>query len=207
LLIEDLVGEGSIGLLEALKKFDLSRNMRFITYAAHWIRARMGEFVRIKKDGFTGGMGTGKVRYQAFYGFNAKREKLEMQGVPSEKIMGILAKEFGTTEERLTASVQRHAVYSMPYEDAGIPMFDKHPNAEELLGDFEHAVVVKSKVTKSLRKLDARQRKVVHDRIMNDETVTLDTLGSIFQVSRERVRQIEVKALDKLRNLLAEHAA
>ena len=213
--VEDLVGEGNIGLLEALKKFDLTRKLRFISYASHWVRARIGEYVRVKKDGFLGGMGTGKVRYQAFYKFESRRAKLESEGVPRDEIMATLATEFGTTEERLATSVQRHAVSVVSLEDVRregeIPLSEKlcgnDANAEEQLVAFESSTKLKAQVSKSLRKLDVREREIVRTRIMSEEKATLDALGSVFQVSRERARQLEARALDKLRGLLAEHAA
>jgi RNA polymerase sigma-32 factor len=207
--LSDLVEEGNIGLLEAVKRFDPSRNLRFMTYAAYWVRAYI--LAHVLKQWSIVGVGTGPLQSKMFFRLHRERAKLTSQlgGGDASSITGQLATKFGTTEERIEAMTSRlssrdTSLDATIYADGEVTMLDTlrddAANQEEATADAERDQRVRSVVAGVWDKLDARERMIVNERLLVDgEEATLADLGKRLGLSRERVRQLEERLKRKLR--------
>ncbi len=209
--IAELVAEGSVGLVVAARKFDPDRGTRFVTYAAHWIRAFMLEHV-IKGTSMVGN-GSGPMRSKLFFRLRREKALLVGQGFDSTEVAERLAVSFGTTvdklrvmEERLDA---RDVSLDAPMHDDGTGSLvdnlpSQGPTQEDAFEAAEHAQNLSSRVRDAVRDLDPRERFIVESRLMADGPVELSLaeIGRQLGVSRERARQIEARAKQKIKKLL-----
>jgi RNA polymerase sigma-32 factor len=195
--LEDIVQQGNLGLLRAAKKFDPDMGCRLATYAAYWIRAEIREYVvrayRIVR------LGTTKAERRALRAYRTTKESdpdrlAAVSGLSRERVEQLLpllaareaSLDAGTSD--LPAAVERTASNdATPEEDAGA----KQSRAR-----------AKTAVASALEGLSERERLIVRERMMSDEPTTLKALGDILGVSKERVRQLEERAMGKLRNEL-----
>ncbi len=195
--LEDLVQQGNLGLLKAASKFDPDKNCRLITYAAYWIRAEIRDFVvrsyRIVR------LGTTRTERRAMRAFRRKAvdspEALaEESGMPlsrARQLWPLLTR--GDLSIDATTSDAPGAIERMSY---------KQPTPEESVARSEAVHRVRDALDSALRSLSAREQRIVEARILADEPRTLESLGREMGVSKERVRQLEVRAREKLRNRL-----
>jgi RNA polymerase sigma-32 factor len=209
--ISDLVAEGNIGLLEAVKRFDPSRNLRFMTYAAYWVRAYI--LAHVLKQFSMVGVGTGPLQSKLFFRLARERARLTTQfGEGSAEINDSLAEKFGTSaarvEEMAMRLERRDSSLDAPlYGDSEATMLDGlHDDAlsqEERTATAQRDESVRRLVATVKRDLDERERAILDLRLLSDgDEVTLADIGKQFGLSRERVRQLEARLKSKLKRAL-----
>ena len=212
--VGDLIQEGNAGLLEAAKRFDPDRGVRFSTYASWWILAAMQEYV--VRNSSVVRLGTTPAQKSLF--FNLRRLRAQLGGAASNRMTddqrASIARELGVP----IAAVERmEAHFSAPDQSLNAPVGDGDvhemidfladdgatPDAEaEDLIDGETRM---RWVSEAMEHLTEREREVISRRFLEDEKITLAEIGADFGVTKERVRQIEDKALSKLRAHLRDH--
>jgi len=203
----DLIQEGNIGMMVALKRFNPYRGYRFISYAIWWIRAYIQNFI-IRSWSLVK-VGTTQIQKKLFYKMG-KIKGLADEEHKEEKLLE-LAQKLNVQCSDIEAMQERFAGRDLSLDakiefDQDVSFLellpDLVPDQEEILGDREEDEALTEKVEKVLGKLNERERFIVRHRIMTDEPMTLQELGDKFQISRERVRQIEGEALKKLKREL-----
>ena len=192
--LEDLIQQGNLGLLKAAKKFDLSKECRLATYAAYWIRAEIREYVvrgfRVVR------LGTTKSERRAL---RAYRTTGETDPVKLAAVSG-LSVERTTMLLPLLAAREASLDASTPEMAPAIErLASLDPSPEESSDQRETQARAKEAVGRALATLSERERLIVRARMMAEDPTTLEKLGARLGVSKERVRQIEVKARGKLR--------
>jgi RNA polymerase sigma-32 factor len=196
--LEDIVQQGNLGLLRAAKKFDPDRECRLATYAAYWIRAEIREYVvrgyRVVRLGSTKG----------------ERRALRAYRTTFERDPEALAKVSGLSKERvemlLPILAARETSLDASTQDSGPAverMMASGPSPEEEAEASERQRRAEAAVAFALRELSERELLIVRERMMSDDPVTLQELGNVLGVSKERVRQLEERARGKLRLRLA----
>lgn len=212
LRLADLVSEGNLGLMMALRKFDPERGVRFVTYAAYWSRAYILNYV-IKSWSMVGG-GSGPLRSKMF--FKLRRERAMVANLLGEgdeqKSMELLAERIGQSVEKtkeltrrleardVSLDVQQHEEGRMTLLDA---LQDGGANQEERYFEEERRDALKDALAEAVANLDERERFIVEQRLMADEETSLAEIGRQLGVSRERARQLEARAKAKLKKQLS----
>jgi len=213
--LSDLVAEGNVGLMQAAEKFDPSRGFRFATYAMWWIRASIQEYILHSWSLVK--MGTTAAQKKLF--FNLRRlkgqmDELEQGDLPPETVTKI-ATELDVSEAEVVEMNRRLAgadnslnamMGSTPDSDSEwLDMLpDESPSQETLLGERRELQQRRALLDIALKKLNPRERDIIFERRLKDEPSTLEELSHRYAVSRERIRQIEVRALEKLQRAMRE---
>jgi RNA polymerase sigma-32 factor len=211
LRLADLVAEGNVGVVTALRKFDPDKGTRFVTYAAYWIRAYILNYV-IRSWSLVGS-GSGPLRSKLF--FQLRRERARIANLVSEKdeAMEQLAQQLGTTVEKLAPMMQRLesrdvSLDQQVFADSEQTRMDllesKETPQDEIVEQHENERRLGWRVRTALSTLDARERFIVEQRMLADEELSLAEIGRRLGVSRERARQLEARAKKKLRKSLAD---
>lgn len=211
LRLADLVSEGNLGLMMAMRKFDPERGVRFVTYAAYWSRAYILNYV-IKSWSMVGG-GSGPLRSKMF--FKLRRERAMVSNLLGEgdeqKSMELLAERIGQSVEKtkeltrrleardVSLDVQQHEEGRMTLLDG---LQDAAPSQEERFFEEEKRDAVRTALASAVANLDERERFIVEQRLMADEETSLAEIGRQLGVSRERARQLEARAKAKLKKQL-----
>jgi RNA polymerase sigma-32 factor len=208
--VGDLIQEGNVGLMKAVKRFDPSLNVRLVSFAVHWIRAEIHEYVlrnwRLVK------IATTKAQRKLF--FNLRRLKKNLTWLTAEETRAV-ARDLGVAESEVTEMEKRLAARDLSFDPtpesddeesyspaAYLPAPDSDPAVS--VEDAESADDSSTRLKSALGRLDARSRDIVERRWMSDENkATLHELADKYGVSAERIRQIEASALGKLRGLMA----
>jgi len=208
----DLIQEGNIGLMKAVKRFDPSRGVRLVSFAMHWIKAEIHEY--ILKNWRLVKLATTKAQRKLF--FNLRSLKADYEGVDTlsgqqaEEVaqrLGVKREEVVEMETRLSG--RDLALDGSPddSEDSFAPIDYLADNRYEPTRMLEHKAQARLQdegLHEALSALDPRSRRIVEARwLADDEAATLHELAAEFGVSAERIRQIEAKALQKMRGLLA----
>jgi RNA polymerase sigma-32 factor len=210
--LQDLIQEGNIGLLQALKKFDPSRGVKFSYYASYWIKAYILKFImdnwRLVK------VGTTQAQRKLFFNLKKVKDQLEKEGVdPSPEL---LAERLGVTEGDVKemdhrmdvgkeVSLDSPSVLSGDIEDSQVSILSSgDERADNILATQEVRTLVAEKLKTYRKTMEKRELAILDRRLMSDEPVTLQEIGEEFGVSRERVRQIEERLKKKLFNYLLE---
>jgi RNA polymerase sigma-32 factor len=201
----DIIQEGNIGLMMAVKKFNPYRGYRFISYAIWWIRAYIQNFI-IKTWSLVK-IGTTQAQKKLFYKIGKVRKELEADR-ENEKRYEILAKDLDVAKEDIIEMEQRMSARDLSLDN---PFDDDHemthlnllqegsPNQEEVLAEEQEKKIRGDVVLDALKRLNDKEKYVIQNRVMADSPLTLQEIGDHLKLSRERVRQIESEALKKLK--------
>ena len=203
----DLIQEGNVGLVQAAKKFDPYREVKFSYYAAYWIRAYILKFImdnwRMVK------IGTTQAQRKLFFSLNKERKLLESQGFkPSTKL---LAQRLNVKETEVIEMSQRMDNWDMSLEspvreDSNDEQKDfiPHggPSVEEVVAGREIKERMYDLLNELQKSLNDKEQMILQTRLLSDEPRTLQDIADIFGISRERVRQIEVNLLKKMKKYL-----
>jgi RNA polymerase sigma-32 factor len=196
--LEDIVQQGNLGLLRAAKRFDPERECRLATYAAYWIRAEIREYLvrayRVVR------LGTTKGERRALRAYRTTRETdperlAAASGLSAERV-SLLLPILAAKETSLDAQTG-----DMPSALERLPAEGMSP--EDRVHAEEVRALSKGTVDRALASLSERERLIVRRRMMSDDPTTLQELGHLLGVSKERVRQLEERAKNKLAELLA----
>ena len=211
LRLADLIAEGNVGLVTAVRKFDPDKGTRFVTYAAYWIRAFILNHV-IKSWSLVGS-GSGPLRSKVFFRLRRERARMSGFGQEHELAMESLATQLGTTSARLEEMMQRLegrdvSLDADVYSDGkvtGLDLLEDNSDAQdEALDARERESLLDGRVRDAMRALDPRERYIVEQRMMADDELSLAEIGRRLGVSRERARQLEARAKKKLRRTLGD---
>ncbi len=207
--LSDLVAEGNLGLLEAVRRFEPERGLRFLTYARYWIRAYI--LAHILKHWSIVDLGTTALQSKMFFRLQAEHSRLTMQlGEQDESIDKRLADKFDTSVEHVRASLQRLRRRDTSLDVPVVPdssitfidlLRDEGADQEEVTATAESTSLVLRAIDQVMPSLDQRERLILRERLMpkHDEPKTLAALGRRLGVTRERVRQVEAGVKTKLR--------
>ena len=204
----DLIQEGIIGLLQAAARYEPEREVRFSTYAAWWIRSAMQDY--ILRNWSIVRTGTTAAQKSLFFNFRRLRARIDRQakGTLDDDDRRAIARALRVTlgdvesmEARLSASDQS---LNMPVGETGEDEWqdfiaDTRPLPEEQILESHDAQVRSAWLAEALDSLSAREQQIIRERRLRDEAVTLEELGKELGISKERVRQIEHKAMEKLK--------
>jgi RNA polymerase sigma-32 factor len=205
----DLVQEGNVGLMKAVKRFDPAVGVRLVSFAVHWIRAEIHEYVlrnwRLVK------IATTKAQRKLF--FNLRKYKRSLGWLTAEETQAV-ARDLGVSTDEVTEMERRLASRDLSYDpapDAGEEDESYSPSAYLPAPDADPALAVEraewdddvtDRVAEAMSQLDARSQAVLRARWMGEHKATLHELADEYGVSAERIRQIEANAIKKLRKLV-----
>jgi RNA polymerase sigma-32 factor len=205
----DLIQEGSIGLMEAVRNFDPYRGVRFPSYAVWWVRAYIIRYLmnnwRMVK------LGTTQAQRKLFFNLQREKERLEAEGFsPAPKL---IAQNLGVKEEEVVEMEKRMAARDMSL-DTPIDAEDgesttlsdfipaKQDNAEEAVAAAEYRTLMSQKMHEFARTLKGKEEVIFRTRLLAEEPVTLQEIGDQYGISRERIRQLESRLKKKLKDFL-----
>ncbi len=193
--VRDLIQEGNIGLMQAVKKYNPYKGTKFSTYASFWIRAYMLKFIR--NNWSLVKVGTTENQKKLFYGLEKEKRRLEAKGIlPVPQLLAsnldVKQEEIEEMERRLTLT---DVSLDQPvYEDGDETMMDMvktEQNIEEVVEEREKKKIAGRKIAEFRKMLNEREMYIFEHRIVTDEPLTLQEIGDHFNISRERARQIE----------------
>ena len=214
--IGEVVSEGNVGLMQAVKRFDPERGFRLATYAMWWIRASIQEY--ILRSWSLVKMGTTAAQKKLF--FNLRRVKSQLQALEDGDLkpehVKAIATKLGVSEDdvvsmnrrlggdsSLNAPLRADADSGGEWQDW---LVDDSPDQEELLAENEELVRRREYLSSALETLNDRERRIFEARRLAEEPLTLEDLSGEFGVSRERIRQIEVRAFEKVQKVVQSEA-
>ena len=209
--VGELISEGNVGMMQAVKRFDPDRGFRLATYAMWWIRAAIQEYILHSWSLVK--MGTTAAQKKLF--FNLRRLKGQMKAIDD----GDLQPEQVTEIARVLAVPEQDVVnmnrrLAAPDHSLNAPvrqdsegewqdwLVDEQETQENALADREELTGRKALLTNALKTLNERERDILIERRLKDEPATLEDLSHRYSISRERVRQIEVRAFEKLQKAM-----
>jgi RNA polymerase sigma-32 factor len=215
--IGDLIQEGNIGLMQAANRFEPERGVRFSTYAAWWIRSSIQDYV-LRNWSI---VRTGTTAAQKSLFFNLRRLRAQIEGQNGKEGLGIEGRQQIATdldvkvsevedmEARLAANDQSLNAVIGEDGDSDWQSFlaDARPNPEEVVMGMKDSQTRSAWLQEALDELSDREQTIIRERHLVYEPVTLEELGKHLGVSKERVRQLEQRAMDKLKVSMSRHVS
>jgi RNA polymerase sigma-32 factor len=203
----DLIQEGNMGLMEAVKNFDPYRGVRFPSYAVWWIRAYMIRY--IMNDWRMVKIGTTQAQRKLFFNLQKEKEKIESEGLtPGPKL---LAQRLNVKEDEVVEMEQRLGSRDLSVDvpigdDSEATMLnflqDNKQSPEEQFADAQYRELLRQKMEQFAKSLKDKELVIYRERLLTEEPVTLREIGEKYGISRERVRQIEERVKKKLKTYL-----
>lgn len=210
--VSELISEGNIGLMQGVKKFEPDRGFRLATYAMWWIKASIQEY--ILRSWSLVKMGTTAAQKKLF--FNLRRMKKNLEAFEDTDLhpddVRKIATDLGVPEQEVVNMNRRmmmggDASLNVPMREDGEGTWqdwltDDRPLQDETVADAEEASVRHEMLVEAMESLNDREKHILTDRRLVDDPKTLEELSQVYNVSRERVRQIEVRAFEKLQKAI-----
>ena len=211
--VSELISEGNIGLMQGVKKFEPDRGFRLATYAMWWIRASIQEF--ILRSWSLVKIGTTAAQKKLF--FNLRRMKNQIDAFEDGDLKPAdvtkIATDLGVTEDEVVSMNRRMAMggdtsLNAPLRDTDGEgqwqdfLVDNGPLQDEIVADEEERQVRHELLGEAMASLNDREKNILIERRLSEEPKTLEDLSQVYGVSRERIRQIEVRAFEKLQSAL-----
>jgi len=203
----DLIQEGNVGLMQAIKKFDPTKNVRFHAYAAWWVRAYILRYLlntyRLVK------IGTTQDQRKLFYNLRKEKAKLERQGfAPDAKL---LADRLNVSERDVIEMDQRLGNWELSLDqpltqETDGTLLDVLPSrdvpADEQIASFELRRLFRKKLAEFSKTLTERDEDILRNRILSETPITLEDMGQKYGITKERTRQLEARLIDRLRDYI-----
>ena len=212
--VSDLISEGNVGLMQGVKKFEPDRGFRLATYAMWWIKASIQEF--ILRSWSLVKMGTTAAQKKLF--FNLRRMKKELEayedsdlhpddvakiattlGVPEQEVVNMNRRMMMGGDGSLNVSMRNGEEGAGEWQDW---LKDDRPLQDETTAEAEEAMVRHEMLVEAMDSLNEREKHILTERRLTDDPQTLEELSQVYDVSRERIRQIEVRAFEKLQKAM-----
>src|SRR5476651_448752 len=214
--ISEVISEGNVGLMQAVKRFEPEKGFRLATYAMWWIKAAIQEY--ILRSWSLVKMGTTANQKKLFFNLRKAKSKISAleEGDLRPDQVQVIAKRLGVTEQDVIDMNRRlggDASLNAPIRDDGDAgewqdwLADNSESQETLLAEHEELDNRRKALTQALDVLNERERRIFEARRLADDPITLEDLASEFGVSRERVRQIEVRAFEKVQKAVKNRIA
>ena len=212
--VSDLISEGNVGLMQGVKKFEPDRGFRLATYAMWWIKASIQEF--ILRSWSLVKMGTTAAQKKLFFNLRRMKKQLEAYedtdlhpddvtkiatdlGVPEQEVINMNRRMMMGGDGSLNVSMRNGEEGSGEWQDW---LADEGPLQDELVADAEEAEVSHDMLVEAMDSLNDREKHILTERRLTDNPQTLEELSQVYDVSRERIRQIEVRAFEKLQKAM-----
>jgi RNA polymerase sigma-32 factor len=203
----DLIQEGNMGLIQAARKFDPLKRVKFSYYASFWIKAYIHKYLMNNHRSVR--IGTTQSQRKIFYNFKKVKNRLLSEGVdptPEE-----ISNRLNVPQKDLVAMQQRlenpdislnDPLRHRGHEEIGDKLISSLPSAEEKFAKHQLQVLLRENARQFRKNLDTREKEILERRILSVQPATLKTLGDKYGVSRERIRQVESRIIEKLRDFL-----
>ena len=211
--VSELISEGNIGLMQGVKTFEPDRGFRLATYAMWWIRASIQEF--ILRSWSLVKMGTTAAQKKLFFNLRRMKNQIEAfeEGDLKPADVAKIAKDLGVSEEEVVSMNRRMGTGGDTSLNAPLQstegegqwqdfLVDSGPLQDELIAEDQESRVRHDLLMDALETLNDREKHILTERRLVDEPQTLEELSQVYGVSRERIRQIEVRAFEKLQSAL-----
>jgi RNA polymerase sigma-32 factor len=212
--VSDLISEGNVGLMQGVKKFEPDRGFRLATYAMWWIKASIQEF--ILRSWSLVKMGTTAAQKKLFFNLRRMKKQLEAYedadltpenlakiatdlGVPEQEVINMNRRMMMGGDGSLNTPMRNGEEGSGEWQDF---LADDRPLQDVIVADAEEAEVRREMLVEAMESLNERERHILTERRLVDEPQTLEELSQHYDVSRERIRQIEVRAFEKLQKAM-----
>lgn len=212
--VSDLISEGNVGLMQGVKKFEPDRGFRLATYAMWWIKASMQEF--ILRSWSLVKMGTTAAQKKLFFNLRRMKKNLEAfedsdlhpddvakiatdLGVPEQEVVNMNRRMMLGGDASLNVSLRGDEEGAGQWQDW---LTDDRPLQDVVVADAEEAQVRREMLVEAMGSLNDREKHILTERRLTDDPQTLEELSKVYEVSRERIRQIEVRAFEKLQKAM-----
>jgi RNA polymerase sigma-32 factor len=210
--VSELISEGNIGLMQGVKKFEPDRGFRLATYAMWWIRASIQEF--ILRSWSLVKMGTTAAQKKLFFNLRRMKNQIEAfeDGDLKPEDVAKIATDLGVSEDEVISMNRRMSMggdtsLNVPLREEGEGQWqdwlvDTDPLQDERVADAQESKVRHELLVQAMETLNDREKHILTERRLTDDPKTLEELSQVYDVSRERIRQIEVRAFEKLQKAL-----
>lgn len=212
--VSDLISEGNVGLMQGVKKFEADRGFRLATYAMWWIKASMQEY--ILRSWSLVKMGTTAAQKKLFFNLRRMKKQLEAYedtdlspddvtkiatdlGVPEQEVVNMNRRMMMGGDGSLNTPMRNGEDGSGEWQDW---LTDDRPLQDETVADAEEASVRHEMLVEAMDSLNEREQHILTERRLTEKPQTLEELSQVYNVSRERIRQIEVRAFEKLQKAM-----